>query len=507
MPIQLDKILADIAKEKSLHPNYPPASKREVDEAWARVGKNNKLSVHEARSIFKVLQKKYEQEKTKRTPSWKLFDLLEKIHQPMKDEETKPEDDGMLSMEEDEEYEMLEVQEEEESTPVQAKAATATSDGESPTKSMKSAGSTDTSPEKEEKPLVKTQAKANSAAAISASSSKTVSPAAEEKKLLNSVAASRPSANSTPMATAASHAVTVSASATNAATAATAAALHKKGITMKKASASTGVGAASSSTTRPGQATSSSNAQTQSSSGIRVGGTIQMPESIKRKLVETQPVGPQPAKKSNTGQSLPAQSKAVTPGPGTATQTTARNTTNASSAATKPTLHESALTTNDSSSGTLKEEPNESSGINLITIPANSRVELTNGVGEGGPSSSTAATVASTSTNGYSPRLEDVDFRNDIIFDTGNGPINGTVTGVVNNPNHANATGGIINLGNFDNSLPPTFFKNLCNSSRHEALGLYVANVMNRLRARSAARLELGILRAIIDVQSDELEQ
>lgn len=44
MPIQLDKILADIAEEKVLHPNYPPAGKKEIDDAWARVGKNNKLS-------------------------------------------------------------------------------------------------------------------------------------------------------------------------------------------------------------------------------------------------------------------------------------------------------------------------------------------------------------------------------------------------------------------------------------------------------------------------------
>lgn len=44
MPIQLDKILADIAEEKVLHPNFPPAGKKEIDDAWARVGKNNKLS-------------------------------------------------------------------------------------------------------------------------------------------------------------------------------------------------------------------------------------------------------------------------------------------------------------------------------------------------------------------------------------------------------------------------------------------------------------------------------
>lgn len=141
-------------------------------------------------------------------------------------------------------------------------------------------------------------------------------------------------------------------------------------------------------------------------------------------------------------------------------------------------------------------------GINVITIPGNASAGLVNGListGVGGPTSSTAATVASTSTNGYSPRIEEIDFRNDIIFESAaGGP---TAAGKVTNASD------IINLGNFDNSLPPTFFKNLCNSSRHEALGLYVANVMNRLPSRSASKLEIGILRAILDVQSEELEQ
>ncbi|XP_011180870.2 uncharacterized protein LOC105211229 [Zeugodacus cucurbitae] len=495
MPIQLDKILADIAEEKVLHPNFPPAGKKEVDDAWARVGKNNKLSVHEARSIFKVLQKKYEQEKTKRTPSWKLFDLMEQIHQPMKEEDPKQDDDGMVSMEEDEEYEMLEVQEEEEPTAGQGKNSSATSDGESPSKSMKSGGSNETTPEKEEKVLVKSQTKANTA-----NQSKSSSPAAEEKKLLNSQAPSRPahntSLNSTPTA--------------NASAAATVAALHKKGITMKKTSS---VGAGNTSTPRTGQSTSSSGQQ--KNSAIRVAGqvlgvgeSIQLPESIKRKLVETQPgLGSQPAKKPNNSHSNTTASSAQSM---TTTSTTnARSTSNASNANTSASLHESSLALNNVPSINIKQEPNDGTnpptGINLITITGNSRVELTNG--GGGPSSSTAATVASTSTNGYSPRLEEIDFRNDIIFDSGNGTINGAVGGAVNHANHTNATGGIINLGNFDNSLPPTFFKNLCNSSRHEALGLYVANVMNRLRPRSAQKLELGILRAIIDVQSDELEQ
>ncbi|XP_054737096.1 uncharacterized protein LOC129243801 [Anastrepha obliqua] len=500
MPIQLDKILADIAEEKVLHPNYPPAGKKDVDDAWARVGKNNKLSVHEARSIFKVLQKKYEQEKTKRTPSWKLFDLMEKIHQPMKDEDTKQEDDGMVSMEEDEEYEMLEVQEEEEPATAQGKLPS-TSDGESPSKGVKSGGSNETTPEKESKPLLKTAVKS---AATATTSNKASCPAAEEKKLLNSLApSSRPTLNAGVNSTPTS----------NTSTAATAAALHKKGITMKKTSSAATTGTTASGTPRATQATSS-NAQSKNAT-IRVAGqvlgvgeTIQLPESIKRKLVETQP-GPQPTKKANNA----AQSSATaSPVQSAATTTAARNSPSVSSGNTSATLQESTLALNNNvQSVNIKQEPNDGNGppagINLITITGNSRVELTNGGVGGGPSSSTAATVASTSTNGYSPRLEEIDFRNDIIFDAGNGPINGTVAGAVNHPNHANATGGIINLGNFDNSLPPTFFKNLCNSSRHEALGLYVANVMNRLRPRSAAKLELGILRAIIDVQSDELEQ
>lgn len=44
MPIQLDKILADIAGEVALHPNYQGATKKEIDDAWARVGKNSNLS-------------------------------------------------------------------------------------------------------------------------------------------------------------------------------------------------------------------------------------------------------------------------------------------------------------------------------------------------------------------------------------------------------------------------------------------------------------------------------
>ncbi|XP_036333625.1 mucin-17 isoform X1 [Rhagoletis pomonella] len=506
MPIQLDKILADIAKEKVLRPNYPEAGKKEVDDAWSRVGKNNKLSVHEARSIFKVLQKKYEQEKTKRTPSWKLFDLMEQIHQPVKEEEPKADEDGMMSMEEDEEYEMLEVQEEEEPVAPQGKIPPATSDGESPSKSMKSGGSPETTPEKDEKPLAKVPAKSTKATVASATPApkKASSPASEEKKVLNTLAPSTRTAlntggNSSP--------------ALNTSTAATAAALHKKGITMKKTSLNTATAPTGSNTPRSTQ--SSSNNPEQKNT-IRVGGqvlgvgeTIPLPESIKRKLAESQR-GTPPAKKPNNVQSprevSPAKSTATTTAPTPTVRTAAAINASSSGA-----LQENTLTISHAQSLNIKQEPIDQNsppaGINLITITGNPRVELTNGGVGGGPSSSTAATVASTSTNGFSPRLEEIDFRNDIIFDAGNGPINGPVTGAANHPNQTNAPGGIINLGNFDNSLPPTFFKNLCNSSRHEALGLYVANVMNRLRPRSAAKLELGILRAIIDVQSDELEQ
>lgn len=44
--------------------------------------------VHESRSIFKVLQKKYDQEKLKESSAWKLFALMDKIHKKV---EAKPE--------------------------------------------------------------------------------------------------------------------------------------------------------------------------------------------------------------------------------------------------------------------------------------------------------------------------------------------------------------------------------------------------------------------------------
>lgn len=244
--------------------------------------------------------------------------------------------------------------------------------------------------------------------------------------------------------------------------------------------------------------------------GLEVGKTIQLPESLKRKLSQDQPTTPQ-TKRMN--QQHTPQS-ATRPSPNSASQKSASPHSN------QQQQHQQQQHTTTAQLLQLKQECQEQQqqisnggntsstppGINLITIPANPSNNLVNGLIStatgGGPSSSTAATVASTaSTNGFSPRIEDIDFRNDIIFDTNTATNGSTHTGKVTN------TSEIINLGNFDNSLPPTFFKNLCNSSRHEALGLYVANVMNRLRPRSAAKLEVGILRAILDIQSEELDQ
>lgn len=232
--------------------------------------------------------------------------------------------------------------------------------------------------------------------------------------------------------------------------------------------------------------------------GLEVGKTIQLPDSLKRKLSEDQPSTPQ-NKKPNQ-QNTPQSSNNPSPSTKTNSPQRQQHTTTAQLLQLKherneQQQHASTPTTNDAASG-----------INLITIPANPpSTNLVNGLissSVGGPSSSTAATVASSaSTNGFSPRIEDIDFRNDIIFETNNGVSGAPMANKVPN------TSEIINLGNFDNSLPPTFFKNLCNSSRHEALGLYVANIMNRLRPRSAAKLEVGILRAILDIQSEELDQ
>lgn len=234
--------------------------------------------------------------------------------------------------------------------------------------------------------------------------------------------------------------------------------------------------------------------------GLEVGKTIQLPDSLKRKLSEDQPMTPQ-TKKANQ-QSTP-QSNNASPSAKSASPTQRQQQQHTTTAQLMQLKHDQQQ---QQQSAAAAANSANTAGINVITIPANpSAPGLVNGListSGGGPSSSTAATVASTaSTNGFSPRIEDIDFRNDIIFDANNGVNGPSLTGKVTNSSE------IINLGNFDNSLPPTFFKNLCNSSRHEALGLYVANVMNRLRPRSAAKLEVGILRAILDIKSEELEQ
>ncbi|XP_034479970.1 mucin-5AC [Drosophila innubila] len=460
MAIQLDKILADIAKEKALHPNNAGATKQEQDDAWARIGRLNKLTVHESRSIFIVLQKKYEQEKLKGNSGWKLFGLMQKIHQEPK-VVVKTEEEP-LPMEEVEEYEMLEVQEQEDdddcsatgTPPLYGQTANSTgsasSDGDSPTKSHSTGSAT---PEKEDKPQSKPIVD-------------TPRPAFEEKKLLNTMA-SNPQRSSSSQATAVSVA---------------AAALQKKGITLKKTPSSVSAGHKSShgaSTTQQQQQQSSNKA----SSSVRT--TIQLPEAMKRKLSDECATSTGQKKLMKT-QTSPKQAQASTAEPTTPTASTSNSNV----------VH---TTTAQLLQVKKERESNQSPppGINIITIPASQQLNG-NLVGGGGGNSSTAATMASTSvasTNGFSPHIEELDFKNEIIFDSAK----------VNAGSHA--TPEIINLGNFDNSLPPTFFKNLCNSTRHESLGLYVANVMNRLSRRGAAKLELGILRAIVDVQSDELEQ
>ncbi|XP_062132826.1 uncharacterized protein LOC133843335 [Drosophila sulfurigaster albostrigata] len=465
MAIQLDKILADIAKEKALHPNNPGSTKQEQDEAWARIGRLNKLTVHESRSIFIVLQKKYEQEKLKGNSGWKLFGLMQKIHQEHKaapkNRRVKP-----LPMEEVEVYEMLEVQEPEDDEDCSPRATpprygqpsnstgSASSDGDSPIKSNSTGGT----PEKDEhksyaKPIVDTPR-----------------PAFEEKKLLNTMA-SNPQRSSATNSSSQSSAVS-----------AAAAALQKKGITLKKTPSSSVSGAGQKST----------GAQQQPSNKVSAGGrtTIQLPEAVKRKLSDECASSTVHKKVMKTNSSIKQavgnSNSSANPEPATA------------GGATASVVH---TTTAQLLQVKKERESNQSPppGINIITIPAAQQLNgnMIGGGTGGGANSSTGATVASTSvasTNGFSPHIEELEFKNEIIFDSGKG-------------NATNATPEIINLGNFDNSLPPTFFKNLCNSGRHEALGLYVANVMNRISRRAAAKLELGILRAIVDVQSDELEQ
>ncbi|XP_017045075.1 uncharacterized protein LOC108090754 [Drosophila ficusphila] len=444
MTIQLDKILQDIAKEKALHPNNGGASKQEQEEAWARIGRLNKLSVHESRSIFIVLQKKYEQEKLKGNSAWKLFGLMHQIHQESRPSIKEEDDQGPLD--EVEEYEMLEVQEPEEDDDVHHdgqpanSTGSASSDGESPTKSHSTG-----SPEKDER-------------VYSRPNVDTPRPAFEEKKLLNTLA------NNTPRST------------TSNSLSAAAAVLQKKGITVKKAPGSSA-----------GTAPKSTSGQQPPASGLRSASsrtTIQLPESLKRKLSEEYTASPGHKKLLKT--TSPKQTAA------------AAATTPASSNIPEVQPSAGVVHTTTAQLMQVKKEREDNQtpppGINIITIPPTQQIN--GGIG-GGPTSSTAATIASTSvasTNGFSPHIEELDFKNDIIFDS---KINAA----------SSNTPEIINLGNFDNSLPPTFFKNLCNSSRHESLGLYVANVMNRLSSRASAKLELAILRAILDVQCDELEK
>lgn len=366
-------------------------------------------------------------------------------------------------MEEVEEYEMLEVQEPEEdddcsasgTPPIYGQTANSTgsasSDGDSPTKSNSTGSGT---PEKEDKPHSKPIVD-------------TPRPAFEEKKLLNTMA-SNPQRSSSSQATAVSVAV---------------AALQKKGITLKKTPSSVSAGH------RSTQGTSTQQQQSSNKAPSSVRTTIQLPEAMKRKLSD-ECASLTGQKKLLKTQTSPKQTHAGNSG------STAEPTTPTASTSSGNVVH---TTTAQLLQVKKERESNQSPppGINIITIPASQQLNG-NLVGGGGANSSTAATMASTSvasTNGFSPHIEELDFKNEIIFDSGK----------VNASSHA--TPEIINLGNFDNSLPPTFFKNLCNSTRHEALGLYVANVMNRVSRRGAAKLELGILRAIVDVQSDELEQ
>lgn len=352
-------------------------------------------------------------------------------------------------MDEVEEYEMLEVQEPEEEEEGQNfgqpanSTGSASSDGESPTKSHSTG-----SPDKEERVYSKPNVD-------------TPRPTFEEKKLLNTMA------NNTPRA-----------SSNNSVSVAAAAVLQKKGITVKKAP---------SSVTAAVQKSTPTQASTGPSQRTRT--TIQLPEAIKRKLSEEYSAA------SGGGGRKMAKSNSSKQGTGGATNATVSSN---SASVPEPTQTSNVVHTTTAQLMQVKKERDDNGspppGINIITVP--SAQQMNGGGGGGGPTSSTAATVASTSvasTNGFSPHIEELDFKNDIIFDS---KLNAA----------SSNTPEIINLGNFDNSLPPTFFKNLCNSSRHEALGLYVANVMNRLSPRASAKLELGILRAIVDVQSDELE-
>lgn len=115
-------------------------------------------------------------------------------------------------MEEDEEYEMLEVQEDEDNNGHQQQSGESASEGESPVKSS----NTSISPEKEDKTVAKTMTRQQAAAAGNAQQAERKTPST---KLLNTLA-NTPKSN-TSMGTPQTPSVT-------------AAALQKKGITMKK---------------------------------------------------------------------------------------------------------------------------------------------------------------------------------------------------------------------------------------------------------------------------------
>lgn len=410
MPIQLDKILADIAEEKPLHPQSDAAkSKKDQDEAWIKVGKKNKLSAHEAKSIFKVLQKKYEQEKLKSSSTWKLFQQMEEICKKQEDVKLKLEEE--LHEQEDESMvEFLEVREEDDDY-----------DGESDTqaKSMRSQNdSPQSSPEKESPNNVESK---------------------PELKVLNSnlmVSQAhtpvKPEYNQQKQSTAFSKA------------------LQNKGISLRKTN-----------TNQSLKQTTLTKTTTRPSQGER---SMLLPESIKRKLqhVETQREEATPAKKASIIQAQISN----TPSQAQIPEVDIK----------KESIDELESLIN----------PN-GTPINVITIPSNNQTisnDLSNGMTTFKP-------------NGFN--AQDLDFQKDIIFDSN------PTSSSAKSCQHGNATAEIINLGNFDNHLPPTFFKNLCNSNRHEALGLYVANVMNRVTGKTAAKLELNILKAIIEAQSDEM--
>lgn len=405
MPIQLDKILADIAEEKSLHPHSEAAkSKKDQEDAWTKVGKKNKLSAHEAKSIFKVLQKKYEQEKLKPVSTWKLFQQMEDICR--KEDEVKPKVEEEAAGEEDESMvEFLEVREEDDDY-----------EGESDQQTMRSSnGSAASTPEKENPHVAesKPELKVLNSNIMVSQAATPVKPDYSSQPQQRQTAFSR--------------------------------ALQNKGISMRKA------GAPMSQTPKQTSLTKMTRPSLPSERSML------LPDAVKRKLqnAEMQREESTPAKKSNINQTPPS------------------NTTTSQSQIQESEIKKEVC-------DDIETVISNVTPVNVITIPSNA-TELSNG-------------ITTLKPNGFNTQLEDLDFQKDIIFD--NNPTSSSKTA---------APGEIINIGNFDNQLPPTFFKNLCNSNRHEALGLYVANVLNRVKGKAAAKLEMNILKAIIEAQSDEI--